>query len=80
MNPVETLADLNRACEALERIRNVEGRFEAAKSKADLAALFSDVAEARSAIATVKDVLRKGKRESPGEGVGRVTSPAAGFD
>lgn len=57
MDPAEKLVALNRAWEALDRIRDIEVRFDSAKTKAEIARLLSELAEARAAIAVIKEAL-----------------------
>lgn len=57
MDPAEKLVALNRAWEALDQIRDIEVRFDAAKTKTEIARLLAELAEARAAIAVVKEAL-----------------------
>ncbi len=66
MDPVERIAALNRAWEAIRQIQDIEARFDSAKTRTDIMKLISEVAEAKSAIDVIKEAV-DGKREAINE-------------
>lgn len=74
MDPVERLAALNRAWEAIRQIQDIEARFDSAKTRTDIMKLISEVAEAKSAIDVIKEAV-DGKREAINESQGPDDMP-----
>ncbi|MDP2357380.1 MAG: hypothetical protein Q8M31_15145 [Beijerinckiaceae bacterium] len=74
MDPVERLAALNRAGEAIRQIQDIEARFDAAKTRTDIMKLISEVAEAKSAIDVIKEAV-DGKTEAINESHGSDDMP-----